>query len=202
MAMQNQSLKFCFVTVGATASFNLLIQSILEQPFLRELRAHGYTNLLVQYGKEGKILFDEFLRQYPPGSEGQHGLLIDGFDFNPDGLDNEMRLAKAWPSEGRVGGLIVSHAGSGSIMDALRLGVPLAVVPNPTLKDNHQQELADILQEQGYLIASHYRDIATAVDRAERLRVQMAKWPPVSKAQEVPPPSLDQVMSDELGFLD
>lgn len=42
-------------------------------------------------------------------------------------------------------------------MDALRLGVPLAVVPNPTLKDNHQQELADILQEQGYLIASHYQ---------------------------------------------
>ncbi|PYH46779.1 N-acetylglucosaminyldiphosphodolichol N-acetylglucosaminyltransferase catalytic subunit ALG13 [Aspergillus saccharolyticus JOP 1030-1] len=195
-------MKLCFVTVGATASFNLLIQAILEQSFLRELRAHGYTNLLIQYGKDGKSLFDEFLQQYPPGSEGHHGLVIDGFDFNSDGLDHEMRLAKAWPSEGRLGGLIISHAGSGSIMDALRLGVPLMVVPNPTLKDNHQQELADILQEQGYLISSHYQEIASSLDRAERLRAQMAQWPPVSRAQEVPPPSLEQVMSDELGFLD
>ncbi|RAL08111.1 N-acetylglucosaminyldiphosphodolichol N-acetylglucosaminyltransferase catalytic subunit ALG13 [Aspergillus homomorphus CBS 101889] len=202
MATQDQLMKLCFVTVGATASFNLLIQSILEQSFLRELRAHGYTHLLIQYGQDGKPLFDEFLRQYPPGSEGHHGLLIDGFDFNPDGLSYEMRLAKAWSSEGRVGGLIISHAGSGSIMDALRLGVPLVVVPNPTLKDNHQQELADILQEQGYLIAGQYWDLTTSLDRAEHLRVKMAHWPPISKDQQTSQPSLDQVMCDELGFLD
>jgi beta-1,4-N-acetylglucosaminyltransferase len=42
--------------------------------------------------------------------------------------------------------------GTGSILDALRAGVPLVVVPNPDLADNHQQELADELAGQGYAI--------------------------------------------------
>lgn len=42
--------------------------------------------------------------------------------------------------------------GSGSILDALRVGVPLIVVPNPSLLDNHQVELAEALQEQGYVV--------------------------------------------------
>lgn len=42
--------------------------------------------------------------------------------------------------------------GSGSILDALRLNVPLIVVPNPSLLDNHQQELAEVLEQQGYVI--------------------------------------------------
>ena len=44
--------------------------------------------------------------------------------------------------------------GSGSILEAMRLGIPLVVVPNPSLKDNHQKELAKELQKQGYVIAS------------------------------------------------
>ena len=42
--------------------------------------------------------------------------------------------------------------GSGSILDALRIGVPLIVVPNPDLLDNHQVELAEELATQGYVI--------------------------------------------------
>ena len=51
----------------------------------------------------------------------------------------------------RVGQLI-EEAGSGSILDALRVGVPLIVVPNPSLLDNHQVELAEALAEQGYVV--------------------------------------------------
>jgi UDP-N-acetylglucosamine transferase subunit ALG13 len=32
------------------------------------------------------------------------------------------------------------------------MDVPLVVVPNPDLLDNHQVELADVLAEQGYVI--------------------------------------------------
>ena len=39
----------------------------------------------------------------------------------------------------------------------MRLGVPLVVVPNPSLKDNHQKELANELQKQGYVIASNVK---------------------------------------------
>jgi len=44
--------------------------------------------------------------------------------------------------------------GSGTILDAMRLGIPLIVVPNSSLLDNHQQELADELEAQGYVTKS------------------------------------------------
>lgn len=44
--------------------------------------------------------------------------------------------------------------GSGTVLAGLRLGVPLIVVPNPDLSDNHQQELADGLERQNYVINS------------------------------------------------
>lgn len=44
--------------------------------------------------------------------------------------------------------------GSGTVLAGLRLGVPLIVVPNPDLSDNHQQELADGLERQDYVISS------------------------------------------------
>ena len=42
--------------------------------------------------------------------------------------------------------------GSGTILDALRISVPLVVVPNSELLDNHQVELAEELSAQGYVI--------------------------------------------------
>lgn len=41
----------------------------------------------------------------------------------------------------------------------MRLGIPLVVVPNPSLKDNHQKELAKELQKQGYVIASSVKSV-------------------------------------------
>jgi UDP-N-acetylglucosamine transferase subunit ALG13 len=40
---------------------------------------------------------------------------------------------------------VISHAGAGSVFEALRLFKPLLVVINPVLADNHQTELADAL---------------------------------------------------------
>lgn len=45
--------------------------------------------------------------------------------------------------------------GSGSILDAMRISIPLIVVPNPTLLDNHQVELAEELAAQGYVVHGH-----------------------------------------------
>ena len=46
----------------------------------------------------------------------------------------------------------INVSGSGSILEALRIGVPLIVVPNPELLDNHQVELAEALAAQGYVV--------------------------------------------------
>jgi UDP-N-acetylglucosamine transferase subunit ALG13 len=50
--------------------------------------------------------------------------------------------------------LVLTGAGSGTILDVLRIGKPLIVIPNPTLLDDHQTELAVSLQELGHLKAS------------------------------------------------
>ncbi len=44
--------------------------------------------------------------------------------------------------------------GSGSILTVLRAPRPLLVVPNTSLMDNHQAELADALGREGYLNVS------------------------------------------------
>jgi len=47
--------------------------------------------------------------------------------------------------------------GSGTILDAMRFQLPLIVVPNLSLLDNHQKELADELARQGYVTKSTVR---------------------------------------------
>lgn len=57
--------------------------------------------------------------------------------------------------------IVISHAGSGTILEALRLPLhqrpKLVVVPNETLMDNHQAELANALAKQNYLVATRVR---------------------------------------------
>lgn len=47
--------------------------------------------------------------------------------------------------------------GTGTILDTLRLGLPLIVVPNTSLLDNHQEELAAELAHQNYCVKSDVR---------------------------------------------
>lgn len=48
--------------------------------------------------------------------------------------------------------LIISHAGSGSILEALSAHKRLVVVVNQSLMDNHQAQLADKLAQMGCLV--------------------------------------------------
>lgn len=105
-------MKLCFVTVGATASFEPLLQSVLERPFLAALKQFGYTHLLVQYGKDGRAIFESCIsREAPETKHLVNGIQVDGFDFNAAGLEREMRLAQPSQADSRSGGMIVSHAG-------------------------------------------------------------------------------------------
>src|SRR5689334_2392544 len=90
--------KLCFVTVGATASFNALVQEILSVPFLEALRASQYTDLMIQYGQQGEALFREFQETHGAAVQQQYGLYVTGFDFNLNGLKQEMMAVKANPA--------------------------------------------------------------------------------------------------------
>lgn len=164
-------MKLCFVTVGATASFEKLLKAVLTSEFLETLAERQYTHLLIQYGYDGKEIFNDFL----DSGTSCHGITLGGFGFKPS-IERDMIMTTEREDQKR--GLIISHAGmtfyfddrsmvsvypdrhlnvllgSGSVLAGLRLGVPLIVVPNPDLSDNHQQELADGLERQNYVISS------------------------------------------------
>ncbi|KAK5075164.1 N-acetylglucosaminyldiphosphodolichol N-acetylglucosaminyltransferase catalytic subunit alg13 [Lithohypha guttulata] len=150
--MSSSLSKRCFVTVGATASFTSLIRAVLEPAFLETLHAQKYTELRIQYGKDGKKIFEDYIWVLPDDLKQKVQIEITGFDFRKDGLREEMLAARKGGGQQGAEGCVISHAGSGSILDALRIEVPIIVVPNTDLLDNHQLELAEALAEQNYVV--------------------------------------------------
>ncbi|OKL64039.1 hypothetical protein UA08_00596 [Talaromyces atroroseus] len=200
--MANKPQKVCFVTIGATAPFDTLLSNVLDSDFLEALKTHEYTKLLIQYGKEGRAIFDTFIQNAPPESPARYGLVIQGFGFRQEGLLQEMRSTQSNKALDTVEGMILSHAGSGSIMEALRIGVPLVVVPNPALQGNHQEELAKEIENNGWAVAGQLNRLADSVQKAESLRSLSRIWPPKDSVGSRHKRGLAGVVEDELGFLD
>ena len=101
--------KLCFVTIGATASFDALVKEALSDRFLEALREAGYSDLLLQHGKEGGKILEDFRTKTKIESERLYNLNINGFDFNKAGLGQEMRAAKG--ENDTAEGVVISHAG-------------------------------------------------------------------------------------------
>lgn len=108
--MSGKPSKTCFVTIGATASFDRLIRAAVSVDFAKALESQGYTDLLVQYGKDGDGLFDACLREAQ--SAGTSTLKITGFDLDMDGLGQYMKQAKGLGTKGANEGVVISHAGN------------------------------------------------------------------------------------------
>jgi len=102
--------KHCFVTVGATASFHELVKAVLAPPFLKALQAQSYTDLVIQYGIDGKKTYDSAV-----AAAGSTGVNITGFELDKAGLGRYMRQAKGSGKEAQEG-VVISHAGKTSIM--------------------------------------------------------------------------------------
>ncbi|CAG8978163.1 hypothetical protein HYALB_00012025 [Hymenoscyphus albidus] len=158
----------CFVTIGATAKFEDLVAAAVSEQTLTKLKELGYTHLTVQVGD----LEDYFKRIRLQDTK---GIIVNHFNFDKDGLAHYMKKCRAnpGPDGGSINGLtpseeglIICHAGSGTILDGMRFGVPLVVVPNDSLLDNHQDELADELEAQGYVTKGSPENLAEAIDRA------------------------------------
>ena len=130
-----------FVTVGTT-KFDVLIQAVDTTEVANALVSKGYSKLVVQKGA-GKYQMHTLLPQGSQQHQLSNGLHVQVFDYAPS-LADYMTAAD----------LIISHAGSGSIFEALRLRKPLIAVPNAILMDNHQAELADHLARLQHIIAA------------------------------------------------
>ncbi|KAJ7098044.1 glycosyltransferase family 1 protein [Mycena belliarum] len=151
-----------FVTVG-TFHFDLLVQTVLSDPVLRALQSKGYTDLVVQCGNSEFELAAAVAQEQTVHLQ-KHGVDIELWKFKPS-LEADYRRAD----------LVIGHAGSGTILDVLRLAKALIVVPNPSLLHNHQVELASALAGMGHLKTSAISDLAntvTAFDAATIVQFQ------------------------------
>ena len=131
-----------FVTVGTT-SFDALIGACTTPEFNKQLATLGFDELRLQVGR-GKA----------PEAEG-----ATWFRFAPT-IADEMRAAD----------VVISHAGAGSILEALELGKRLVVCVNEKLMDNHQAELATALEVRGHVVVAGVDDVAGALQRVVATR--------------------------------
>ncbi|KAF4636364.1 hypothetical protein G7Y89_g1732 [Cudoniella acicularis] len=157
----------CFVSIGATANFPELLAAAVSEGTLKKLKELNYTDLTLQVG--GLV---DYFHQIKP--EDDNGINIKYFAFNKHGLEHEMKKCQAKEGESAEG-LVVCHAGAGTILDAMRLGLPLVVVPNVSLLDNHQEELAAELQKQGYVVKTDTKGLAAAIEKATKMAKK--SWP-------------------------
>lgn len=184
----------CFVTVGATASFKGLIKAVMAPAFVAKLIELGFTRLVIQYGPD-LPLFNELKEILD--SQGL-GLAVSAFDFNNTGLGQEMRDCKANAGSSKMG-VVISHAGSGSILDAMRIDVPIIVVPNPELLDDHQTELAVEVERQGYCIHGRLDKLAAALEASETH--SRKRWPPDNGQVDPSGRGLVGVLDEEMGWI-
>jgi len=181
--------KTLLVTTGATAPFPELVDAALSHDFLRSLRAHGITRLALQAGAYHSS--PRFRTLLAAAADSDAGVRIDAFDFAAD-------LARDHICRAHV---VVSHAGAGSVLDALRWDRPLVVVENRGLMGAHQRELVDELRD--YLVEGSLEEDAglqKAVARAIRRKAAAAaaahkSFPPSGSGQLV------AVLEEELGVM-
>jgi beta-1,4-N-acetylglucosaminyltransferase len=170
-------LRNCLVTVGATVGFRALTEVVLQPSFWAFLKSEAFTGLRIQCGPDA-----QWAQERLKGLEKEvpNGFSICVFESRNNLRTEEMILCKA-NGRFRAEGLVISHAGTGTILDAWRLGVPLIVIPNKGLLDDHQTEMAKHLAQEGYATMSDgsQSDLQGAIHKSELLREDnRSRWPP------------------------
>ncbi|KAG8082241.1 hypothetical protein GUJ93_ZPchr0014g46897 [Zizania palustris] len=141
--MGDRGRRMVFVTVGTTC-FDALVKAVDSEAMKEALLQKGYTDIVIQMGRGTYI---------PSKVSGSSTLQVDYFTFSTSIADYI-----------REASLVISHAGSGSIFETLRLCKPLIVVVNEDLMDNHQSELAEELAERKHLFCARPQTLREAVD--------------------------------------
>lgn len=136
--------KLAFVTVGTT-KFEALVRAVDSDACLAALRTRGFTKVLMQIGHG----------EYTPRAEAA-GLSIDFYRHNPQYKQDVARAD-----------LIISHAGAGSVMDALSARKKLVVVVNTALMDNHQTELAEAMADGKYCVQTSPEGLQQVLETAD-----------------------------------
>lgn len=105
----------------------------------------GCRKLVLQVG-QGTIIQDQML----------DGITIECYRLKPS-ITEDIKAAD----------LVISHAGAGSCLGVLSASKPLIVVINEDLMDNHQEELAEKLATDGYLVKSNCSNLSSVLEHSD-----------------------------------
>lgn len=160
----NKDDKQVLVTTGATVIFKELIESVINNQFLDILSEFKYNKLIIQYGKckDGIEFIKKLLTKTNKIKMINQGIELDtGYTINVI-YQNNFKISikfiqfdnKLIDNFTRFSDLVISHAGTGSIIDTLRIKEGkrrLIVMVNKRLKDNHQLEIASAFESLGVI---------------------------------------------------
>lgn len=152
------------ITTGATVTFKPLVEYVATPQFLRHLVKLGFSTVFLQYGNElidgnnvSKEFFSEVISRTKLVETLDLDILNETDDKSTTTFSDGSFLFVVFGFSANIADyvesadIVVSHAGTGSILDSLRLKKPLLVVSNLELMDNHQEEVADQFQNEGFL---------------------------------------------------
>ncbi|KIM29009.1 glycosyltransferase family 1 protein [Serendipita vermifera MAFF 305830] len=169
-----------FVTVGSTR-FDALVDKVISEEVILSLKSKGFEKMVIQTG-HSNVPSGLGLKENEDMSQGNiFGLLIEVWPFRPS-LKEMYEDAE----------LVIGHAGSGTIIEVLRLGKRMIAVPNETLLHNHQAELAEALDAVGYLVSSSVRDLAVAIGQATSKKFE--RFPEYDASK------FNGILDEEMGF--
>ncbi|QWW23456.1 hypothetical protein CA7LBN_002257 [Candidozyma auris] len=151
-------------TTGATVTFHKLVDYVVDPHFLTQLHNLGFDKFAIQFGNEvspthhvSKKYFSDAIEQKQLMEKLDLSILNEFNDKSVTKLGSSSLQITVFPFAPSINDyiaaadIVVSHAGTGSILDVLRLGKPLIVVTNQDLMNDHQEEVAAQFEKLGYL---------------------------------------------------
>ncbi|KAI3397926.1 hypothetical protein diail_10095 [Diaporthe ilicicola] len=144
------------VTGGATVPFVALLEEATNEDFLKMLRAHGFTHVYLQCG----AAHDQIEARL---KNGRGGMQIETFPFCRD-LKSLMKEHCRGEKGVRPAGVVMGHAGTGTISDAMEVDCALVIVANTTLMDDHQSIFAsEMATEYPTIIQAHLGNLIMSI---------------------------------------
>ncbi|KAF1807294.1 glycosyltransferase family 1 protein [Mucor lusitanicus] len=166
---------FLFVTVGSTG-FDALIQQTTSSDFLNSLSEVGIKKVVYQFGASEQVFANSL--QFYQGKV----LDLDGYKYKAS-IAEDMEQAD----------IIISHAGAGTILQALRMeNKKLIVVVNESLMDNHQHQLAQAMHSSNYAICSDISELTNTLKNINH--IQLTPFPAAK------PETFASIVDEQMGF--
>ncbi|KAG8168749.1 hypothetical protein KVR01_001498 [Diaporthe batatas] len=183
------------VTGGATVPFVGLLEETTSLEFLQTLRAQDFTHVFLQCGS----VHNQILARLNSDGRGS-GLQIETFDFCRD-LKSLFKEHCRGEKGVRPAGVIIGHAGTGTIGDALEVDCALIIVANSTLMDDHQTAFAaEMAAEHPTIIQGKLSNLTASITEAmeviqEHKLDDLEPYEEVGLPQEPPLTFIDEVIA-------